>query len=302
MDFRYLNTFVQVAELSSFTRAAERLGYSQPTVSFQIRQLEEELGLKLFDRIGHAIRLTEKGRDVLIHAQRICHACQDLARESERDSEVRGEVRVAMADSLRTALVSSGYAGFREQYPHISVRVATAGTGDLFRMLDQNEADLVCTLDSHIYNTNYVVVGEEQIGVHFIVPAGHPLAAADVLTEADLLEQPVLLTEKGMSYRRMLDERLARDALEIRPVLEISSADLICQLVEQGVGISFLPDFVTEAAVLRGTVKRLSLAEFEPDLWKQLLYHRDKWVSPQMEAVLHVLEKILLNGQQNAEN
>ena len=76
MDLRSLNTFIQVAESNSFTRAAEKLGYSQPTISVQIKQLEKELGVTLFDRIGHTIRLTDRGRDVLLHAQRICHMCQ----------------------------------------------------------------------------------------------------------------------------------------------------------------------------------------------------------------------------------
>ena len=72
MDIRNLTTFVHVAELGNFSRAAERLGYSQPTISVQIRQLEEELGFRLFDRIGHAVRLTDKGREILGYAQQVC--------------------------------------------------------------------------------------------------------------------------------------------------------------------------------------------------------------------------------------
>ena len=72
MDIRNLTTFVHVAELGNFSRAAERLGYSQPTISVQIRQLEQELGFRLFDRIGHSVRLTDKGRDVLSYAQQVC--------------------------------------------------------------------------------------------------------------------------------------------------------------------------------------------------------------------------------------
>ena len=78
MELRSLNTFIQVAESGSFSRAAEKLGYSQPTVSMQIKGLEEELGFRLFDRIGHTVRLTEQGREVLSQAQQICHMCQEL--------------------------------------------------------------------------------------------------------------------------------------------------------------------------------------------------------------------------------
>lgn len=294
MDLRSLTTFIQVAELSSFSRAAEKLGYSQPTVSVQIKQLEQELGVPLFDRIGHTVRLTDKGRDILSYAQRICHMCQEMTEESDSPQQAHTTIRLAMADSLCKPLIGGGFARFQQQHPGIALNVTTAGTNELFRLLDHNEVDLVCTLDSHIYNTNYIIANEEKIGVHFILAADHPLAQCQVLTEADLLSQPFLLTEKGMSYRRILDEWLARDSLEIQPVLEIGSADLICHLVEQGMGMSFLPDFVTETAVRRGTVLRRDLEGFRPELWKQLLYHRDKWVSLQMQAVLDYLSKVLL--------
>ena len=295
VDLKILNTFIQVADSGSFTRAGEVLGYSQPTVSVQIRQLEQELGSKLFDRIGHTVRLTERGHEVLLYAQRICHICQEMATQNENSSGVRGKVRLGMPDSLCAVLLERGFGGFREKYPNISIYIATAGTNELFRLLDHNEVDLVCTMDSHIYNTNYVVVNEDKVGVHFVVSAENHLAGQEKLTVQDILEHPLLLTEKGMSYRRILDEWLARDGIELHPVLEISNTDAICTLVEQGIGLSFLPDYVTERAVAQGKIVRLEMDRFAPDLWKQLLYHRDKWLSPQMEAVIEYLSGILLD-------
>ena len=89
-----------------------------------------------------------------------------------------------------------------------------------------------------------------------------------------------------MSYRRLMDEKLAEMSLEIQPVLEIGSADLICSLVEQGAGISFLPDYVTAEKVKDGRLAHLNVDDFDVEVWKQLLYHRDKWVSPQMDSVM----------------
>lgn len=296
MDLKNLNTFIQVAESGSFTRAGQQLGYSQPTISVQIRQLEQELGAKLFDRIGHTVRLTEKGREVLVHAQHVCHICQEMARETSGENQPHGIIRLATADSMCAPLLGREFAQFRARYPHIFLRVTTAGTGELFRLLDHNEVDVVCTLDSHIYNTNYVIATEERVGVHFVVSSAHPLAAQDSVSMEELLNQPFLLTEKGMSYRRLMDEMLAKESLEIRPVFEIGRPDIICDLVERGMGLSFLPDYVTEDAVKRGAVTRLTVPGYEPELWKQLLYHRDKWVSPQMEAVIGHFSSILISG------
>lgn len=293
MDLKNLTTFIQVAETNSFTQAGKRLGYSQPTISLQIKQLEDELGVKLFDRIGHTVRLTDKGHAILLHAQQICQLCQEIG-ENDLRREQQSLVRVGMADSLCFVLVGSRYPAFRRAFPNISIQITTGDTNDLFRMLDHNEVDVVCTLDSHIYNTNYIIAGEEQLDAHIIVSANHPLAAKKELTADDLLTETFLLTEKGMSYRRILDEWLAQTSHELQPVLEIGSAHLICELVEKGVGISFLPDYVTETAAHKGTIVRLSLPELNLNLWKQVIHHREKWLSPPIEAVIHHLSEPIL--------
>lgn len=286
MDLRSLHIFIEVADLHSFTRAGEKLGYSQPTISFQIKQLEQELGVPLFDRIGHTVSLTDAGRDILPYAQNICRISQEMALDAGKRREISGTVRLGIADSLCAPLITSSFARFRQEYPQVSVQVTSAGTAELFRLLDHNEVDLVCTLDSHIYNTAYVIANEESIGVHFAVSSHNPLAAQSCVSIAELLSQPFLLTEKGMSYRRILDEELARRSTQLCPVLESSRADLLCALAAQDVGICFLPDYVTEAAVCSGTLVRLPVEQLHIELWKQLLYRRDKWVSRPMQAML----------------
>ena len=284
MELKNLNTFLHVAEFGSFSRAGERLGYSQPTVSVQIRQLEQELGVQLFDRIGHSVRLTDQGRQILPYAQQVSRLCSQMSHESP--NQQAAVVRVATADSLCPPLLLDHFSRLRRENPNILIKMNTAGTGDLFQLLDRNEVDLVCTLDSHIYNRNYVIAAERRAGLHFVVSATNPLAKEKILRKQDIVSQDMLLTEKGMSYRRLLDEWLARESLEVHPVLEVGSADLICRLVEQGMGMSFLPDYVTDKAVEAGTLVRLQAEGFEPELWKQLLYHRDKWLSPPMQAVI----------------
>jgi len=294
MDLRNLNTFIQVAESGSFTRAAAQLGYSQPTISVQIKQLEEELGIKLFERIGHTVRLTDKGRDALLHAQSICHQCQQMLTQTSHPDVPHGTVRLATADSMCAPLISRNFAGFRSRYPSISLKVITAGTDDLFRLLDHNEVDLVCTMDSHIYNTNYVILAEQRMEAHFVVSSRHPLAKASAVPIEQLLGQPFLLTEKGMSYRRLLDERLARSSMEIQPVLETGRADLICSLVEENAGVGFLPDYVTAQSVRKGKLVRLKVQDFRVVVWKQLLYRREKWVSQPMQAMIDHISRIRL--------
>ena len=257
MDLKNLLTFMHVAELNSFTRAGQKLGFSQSTVSFQIKQLERELGTQLFERINHTVVLTEKGRDVLKFAHQISKMTQELDKRLQNEEEVSGNVRIAMADSLCDNMLQEGFGEFRDRYPGISLKIITAGTEEMFRLLNQNEADAVLTLDNHIFHAEYVIAREERAGVHFVADSENPLCEREELFPEDLAGQPFLLTEKGMSYRRLMDEKFAELSMEILPVLEIGGAGLICSLVEQGAGISFLPDYVTEEKVRAGRVRYL---------------------------------------------
>lgn len=297
MDLRSLNIFIEVAELGSFTRAGERLGYSQPTISFQIKQLEKEMGVPLFDRIGHTVSLTDAGRDALEYAQQICHMTQEMILGSAGRREPSGLLRLGMADSLCAPLVAGHFGEFRCRYPKVSLQIVTGDTGELLEYLDHNEADMICTMDDHVYDPNYIIADEEEIQVHFVVSPENPLAQKREVSVEDLLPQPFLLTEKGMSYRRLMDEKLARNSLEIRPVLETGRADLICVLAEENSGVAFLPDYVTEESVRSGRLVRLNVPEIQVVVWKQLLYRREKWLSLPMRAMIRHLESIALIGE-----
>lgn len=286
MDVKNLITFIHVAEKNSFTKAARVLGYSQSTVSFQIKQLETELGAQLFERVNHTIALTERGRAVLRYAHQISKLTKELERGMQEEQEVRGHFRLAVPDSLCDSLLEEGFADFRSRYSGITLKIIATGTEEMFRLINHNEADAILTLDNHIYDTEYVIVREERVGMHFVAASDHLLSGRESVSVRELLQEPFVLTEKGMSYRRLMDEKLAAMSLEIHPVLEVGSTRLLCSLAEQGVGLSYLPDYVTAKAVEEGRLSYLPVEDFQVEVWKQLLYHRDKWVSPQMESVI----------------
>ena len=286
MDMKQLKTFLYVAELNSFTQAADKLGYSQSTVSFQIRRLEEILDWTLLERINHTVVLTDQGRKVLEYAHKIEKMTKELKGSMQRKDEISGNIRLAMADSLCDAFFNEDFKEFRRRYPGIILKIMTGGTEEMFRLMNQNEADAILTLDSHVYDMRYVIAREEEVGIHFVAGKDCPLIKKRLVSIEEIIRYPFVLTEKGMSYRRLMDEKLAEKSLEVRPVLELGSTRLISSLVEQNVGISFLPDYVTETKRNEGKLFCVNVKDFEIKLWKQLLYRRDKWVSPPLESVL----------------
>lgn len=285
MDLRNLKTFIFVAEQGSFTRAAARLGYSQSTVSFQIRQIEEELGVRLFERIRHTVNLTDQGREVLRYAHQVDKLTAELGRELREEKTLTGHVRIAMADSLCNHF-GTNFQDFWRRYPGIHLKITAAGTEEMFRLLSRNEVDLVFTLDNHIYNTEYRLIREEKINTHFVAAPSCPLAGKKSVQIGEVITYPFLLTEQGMSYRRLMDETLAARSMEVTPVLETGNTETICRLTGRGAGIAFLPDYATDEAVEEGWLVRLEVEDFQVEVWKQLFCHRDKWISPHLQAVM----------------
>lgn len=293
MDMKNINTFIYTAELGSFTKAAELLGYSQSTVSFQIRQLEEELGTVLFERINRTVTLTDRGKEILRYAHRMKQLAGEMQEMVQPKQEVRGHLRIAMSDSLCEEIAEKLFVLLQRKYPEITMKIVIAGTDEMFRLLNQNQVDFVYTLDRHIYHSDYVIVTESREAVHFVTGYQNSLNGKKQIPLQELICQPFILTEKEMSYRRMLSEYLASCSLEIQPVFEVGNTELICRMLEKNASaISLLPDYVTEKAVQEKRLVRLDVKDFQLDIWKQLLYHRDKWISPQIQAFMNVIKEV----------
>lgn len=293
MDMKNINTFIYTAELGSFTKAAELLGYSQSTVSFQIRQLEEELGTVLFERINRTVALTDQGKEILRYAHRMKQLAGEMQEMVQPKQEVRGHLRIAMSDSLCEEIAEKLFILLQQKYPEVTMKIVIAGTDEMFRLLNQNQVDFVYTLDRHIYHSDYVIVTESREAVHFVTGYQNRLSRKKQILLEDLICQPFILTEKEMSYRKLLSEYLASRSLEIQPVFEVGNTELICRMLEKNTSaVSLLPDYVTEKAAREKRLVRLDVKDFQLEIWKQLLYHRDKWISPQMQAFMNVIKEV----------
>lgn len=289
MDLKRLETFVLVAEQGSFTKAAEKLGYTQSAVSFQIKQLEADLNTVLFERINHAIKLTSKGKEIIKLAHKMIALSNEIEKTAGDIDDACATIRIAMADSLSRFIFSDNFASFHRCYPKISLKVILTSTEEMFSLAGRNDVDFVFTLDKHIYDTNYVIANEYQVNTSIVASAQSSIADKNEAAVEEITAFPLILTEEGMSYRRVLDDYAARNGVQINPVFETGDTDLICRLVEQNAGVSFLPDFVTEKYVQKGSIKRIKLSHFSPEIWIQMLYHRNKLITPQMQYVMDYL-------------
>lgn len=289
MEFRNLATFVRVAELRSFSKAAKQLGYSQSAVSMQISQLETELDTSLFDRIGKTIALTPQGSRFYEYAQNILHMAEDAKNLIRDSAAISGQLRIAMAESISMSLFPGVLSRFCAKYPDVQLTVQSGTAQDMFKALAQNDVDLMYHLDNQIYRSDLVIPLIRPVPVIFVASREHPLAGKQNIPIRECLKYRFILTEKGMSYRMHLDNQLAQMDLDIEPFLEIGNTDVIVKLLLQNMGISFLPEFVVRETLESGELVKLDVRDVQVQLSRQLICHKGKWITPAMQAMIDML-------------
>lgn len=289
MEIRELESFLHIAKYGNFSKAAEKLGYTQSAVTVQIRNLEAELGVRLFDRIGKKTMLTHEGRVFYQRADDILRRLADAKTELSQNSVLRGRLSVGVVDSICTVLMPEILRRFHDAYPEVALSIVSGRPEMLLDQLFLNELDLVYLLDKRLFDTRLLKAMEEPEDILFVAAADSVYAKRERFTLPELAELPFILTESGASYRYLLDSYLASQELSLHPFLEASNTDLLLELLKSGYGISYLPAYTVKSALSEGKLCVLPVDMPHMRLWRQLVYHKDKWVNREMAAFFSVM-------------
>lgn len=290
MEIRNLITFVRIAEVRNFSKTAEQLGYSQSAVTMQIKQLEAELQVQLFERIGKKAKLTQAGQRLLPYALDILSAAgkaESIAREPE---QISGKLRIGTCESYVISVLPPVFMEMGERCPGVEISTHTAPVPDLIDMLRQNDIDILYFLDEKLYFPEWIKVMEQPENIYFVSSSSSPLARMKKIPISRLVEEPLYLTEKGISYRYAMEQTLAAAGYELHPRLEVGNTDVITRFLLKNKGISFLPEYVVKDDVAEG---RLAILDTECPrivMWSQLAYHRNKYVTPKMKLFLEFMQ------------
>ena len=207
MEVRNLITFLKIIETGSFSKAAEQLTYSQSTVTVQIQQLEEEIGVQLFDRIGKKIYVTEKGHELEAYAQQIIALTQQAAAIGGEEQELQGTLRLACLDSPFTAVLPDILREYHCAHPKVDIIVKTAD--NVFfaeRMLSQNEVDLAFVVHDQRRTKNFIKTILKEAHYVFVAAPTRPLTKKPVVTLAEIAENDVIITNQQFYFSDMSNE------------------------------------------------------------------------------------------------
>lgn len=283
MEIRQLHSFIKIVELQSFSKAAEALGYTQAAVTIQIRQLELEFNTRFFDRVGRHVELTPPGKKFLMYANEILRKVDDvhamLGTAVVRDHKLR----IGTLESLLSFKLPKVVSYFYKNYPTIALEIRSGTPKELSEMLDHNQIDLAYYIDQKVYGQNWEKTLEEPESVVFVASKGANLPNKEEYLLAELLNQPFFLTEKDSNYRYALEQELASRHLGIRPFFETRNPEVIIELIKENRALSFLPRYAVEESLKDGSLRLLKVRDFEMQMYRQLFYHKDKWITEEMK-------------------
>ena len=289
MDFQTIETFLKVATTQNISKTAQQTGYSQSAITVQIQKLEKELGVKLFERIGKHVYLTEKGAAFIPYANDILKSTNKALAFSQGEEKIKGILRIGGVESICTGLLPSLLLDFYRVCPEVEVIVRSGTTTDLINQLCSHELDFVFTFDEPLYRSDLICDVKQPEEVIFLTLYNESFDQSQCLPIKQLCKQPFLLTEANAAYRFVLEKMLAEKGIEIRPILEIGNTETIINLLKKGMGVSFLPLFTVQELLKEKRLMQLRTDLKPTKMYHQLLHHKGKWVTPQMEIFTNLV-------------
>lgn len=285
MELRQLQIFCTAARILNFTRAAEQLGYSQSNITGQIQHLEEELNVRLFERIGRGIQLTTEGKRFLENAENILLQC-NRAKEEFSPEVYRGSLNIGAAETLCIYRLPKLLLEYRANFPLVEIRVQTENCTRLFELIRNNSVDIALTLSGKLEQHDMIIKTLHNEVMTIVTSPLHPLAQKKIVEIQDLSQKCLILTSEGCGYRPIVLSQLNAYGIIPSAIMELSSIGAIKECAACGLGVAVLPRIAVEDELERGKLIELNWNGPSFDVKTQLVYHRAKWLSPNIRAFL----------------
>jgi DNA-binding transcriptional LysR family regulator len=289
MELRQLRAFYTITQVSNFTHAAEILGYAQPSITAQIQLLEDELGVKLFERIGRKVILTNEGNSFLRYATEILRLSEEAAALFTRAGQPRGSLSIGAGESMTLHRLGPLLQEYRTRYPEVEIILKSGSSKEFQWWIKNNTIDVAFILGPELDRLELITQPLTIEPAVAIIGSAHPFAGKKSLFPQDLNDQTLILSEQGCNYRILLDKIIHESALHPAAIMESSSFTIIKQFVAKGFGIAFLPLFAVEEELQNNQVIALPWSGPSFSMTLQVCHHKEKWLSSPLSAFLSLV-------------
>jgi DNA-binding transcriptional LysR family regulator len=293
VNLNHLRVFASVAEHGSLTRAARELSVSQPAISKQLSDLEEDLGTQLMDRLPRGVRLTEAGEVLLTHAQRILQA-ERAAQQDLRDLRGlgRGKLSVGASTTVGSYLVPSLMGELHRQHPGVQLDLTIANTAAVQSTVLENSCD-VGLIEGFVSSDLLAVetlIADDMVG---IAAPSHPALRHAPLRAAALRELPMLMREQGSGSREVVEAALRKRGLAVAPVMSLGSTEAIKNAVIHGLGIAIVSRLTVEHELQTKRLVELTFSDLQIRRDLYLVALKGKRHSPAASAFIALTRRKL---------
>lgn len=258
IDLTRLQAFIYAAENLSFSEAARHLHVTQPTISHHIKSLEKELGVELFLRTGHTLKLTNAGRLLLPWAHKLVHQAIEVQElMASLQEKIVGQLRVACSTTAGKYILPQLAARFCQRFPGIKVSILSCTQPHIVPGLLEGEANLAVVSSYDLCRNGFECQEFFNDHITLIVPADHPWAMRQAVDPAELLEESMIMRETTSGTRRVLLTELAKHDItldDLNAFLELGNAEAIVMTVQAGFGVSFVSSLAASWALKQGRV------------------------------------------------
>lgn len=293
MELKYLRTLKTILETGSFIGAARRLNYTQSTVTFQVQQLEQELSVKLFEKIGRKMILTQTGHELLPYIDTILHSVEQLENYGKEVKELSGELKVAMPESLVTYQMQPILKEFREQAPGVKLFLQSQNCYTIRDQIVNGGADIGIHYDVGGYGTTMIT--EDLISYSLVLIANPAIQGknADFMTRNQRKEICLLTNDTESIYHKIFEGYLKDMNICLSGMMEVGSIESIKRSVVSNLGIAFLPRFVVQEELEQGILQELKTDIVNNKITATCVYHKNKWITPAMELFIRLSHELL---------
>lgn len=290
MELKYLKTFRTILEVGSFQKAAEQLNYAQSTVTLQMQLLEQELSVKLFDRIGRKMVLTQAGRELLPYMDAALEAVVQLENYGKKDCELTGQINVALPETLLSYQMQPVIQQFRQQAPNVRLSLQLSNCYLIREQVLTSGIDMGIHYDVGGYNSSVVT---ERLSSYPLVLVASTALHGDELNLIDSHQRKsscLLTVDRNSLYHKLLAEYLSDRDIVLGGEMEIGSIEAIKRCVESNLGIACLPRFAVSDELEQGILQAVPTAMKQTEISTVCSYHKNKWITPAMDLLIRLLK------------
>lgn len=292
MDLGQVEAFVQVAQLRSFSKAADALFLTQPSVTARIQSLERDLGEALFERNGRGVRLTEMGATFLPFARRALKALQEGrdALEGMRNLDI-GTLKLGSALTVSTYVLPKILKQYCSLYPGVEVTVQTGRSEQVLQMVLND--DVHCALERTVHHPEIVTIPLYEDDLVLVAAPEHRIAKAGVAKIDDIGREPLILFDRGSSYSQLIQGVFRQHGIVPHTLMELDTMEATKKMVEEGLGIALLPKASTEREFAQKTLCSIAVTDAQlPRRQISLIFRKNRKHTRAVQAFLTLLSEL----------